>query len=189
MQTKPSYSTVYVAKRLGVSLPTVQRWVDSGRLKAWKTMGGHRRVDAESAEELFRQQAEGQPAADATPLSVVIVDDSADDRDLLTALLESQQADARITMAANGYEGLLLIGQIQPDLVITDLDMPKLDGFELVTRLLAHASIKPPAVIVVTSFTAAQVAQRGELPAQVQLLQKPLDAAQFAAALAAARTP
>ena len=51
-----SYSTADIAKRLGISPQTVQRWVDSGRLKAWKTPGGHRRIDARSAELLFAQQ-------------------------------------------------------------------------------------------------------------------------------------
>jgi excisionase family DNA binding protein len=53
---RKSYSTVEIARRLGVSIQTVQRWVDAGRLKAWKTLGGHRRIDADSAEALLRHE-------------------------------------------------------------------------------------------------------------------------------------
>ncbi|XVJ69915.1 MAG: excisionase family DNA-binding protein [Rhizobacter sp.] len=53
MTASRTYSTVEIARRLGVSIQTVQRWVDSGKLKAWKTLGGHRRIDAESAEALL----------------------------------------------------------------------------------------------------------------------------------------
>ncbi|MEY2842846.1 MAG: hypothetical protein RI920_883, partial [Pseudomonadota bacterium] len=49
-----SYSTTEIAQRLGISTQTVQRWVDTGKLEAWKTLGGHRRIEAESAEHLFR---------------------------------------------------------------------------------------------------------------------------------------
>ncbi|MEP6505756.1 MAG: helix-turn-helix domain-containing protein, partial [Betaproteobacteria bacterium] len=86
-----SYSTAHLARRLGVSVPTVQRWVDLGHLKAWKTVGGDRRIDAESAENFIRIQGQqrGGEAADAaaaaaavTPFSVLVVDDNADDRDL-----------------------------------------------------------------------------------------------------------
>jgi len=52
-QRPSSYSTAHVAKQLGISVPTVQRWVDAGQRKAWKTPGGHRRIDADSAERLF----------------------------------------------------------------------------------------------------------------------------------------
>ena len=63
----PSYSTAHLARRLGVSVPTVQRWVDLGHLKAWKTVGGHRRIDAESAENFIRVQTQqrGGEATDA----------------------------------------------------------------------------------------------------------------------------
>ena len=58
-----SYSTADVARRLGVSVPTVQRWVDLGYLKAWKTVGGHRRIDAETADRFIAAQAAGGGAA------------------------------------------------------------------------------------------------------------------------------
>jgi len=175
MNPRPSYSTAYVAKRLGVSLPTVQRWVDAGRLKAWKTVGGHRRVDAESADLLFYQQEQGiLPPSEELPVKVVIVDDNPDDRDLMSAIVEIKAPGAQITLAENGYEGLLKIGDIKPDLVITDIVMPKMDGFEMVAQLLTHAGAKTPGVMVMSSLTPEQLSQRGSLPPNVRLLSKPL---------------
>jgi excisionase family DNA binding protein len=182
-QVKPSYSTAYVAKRLGVSVPTVQRWVDAGRLKAWKTMGGHRRVDAESADELFRQQDAGVLQDELATPSVVIVDDNPDDRDLLVAMIETFMPGARITTAQNGYEGLLKIGQEQPDIVVTDIVMPTMDGLELLSQLVQHTASKPPLVLVVSSLTHEQIHQRGRLPDGVRLVPKPLEQAEFAEAL------
>jgi excisionase family DNA binding protein len=173
-----------VAKRLGVSVPTVQRWVDAGRLKAWKTIGGHRRVDADSADLLFRQQeSRAVQAANDAALSVVIVDDNPDDRELLAAMIEMHLPGAKITLAENGYEGLIKIGQREPDLVITDIMMPKMDGFEMIAQLLAHSHSKQPAVLAMSSLKADQLAQHGALPAAVRLLPKPLDLSQVTEAL------
>jgi excisionase family DNA binding protein len=187
MQPKPSYSTAYVAKRLGVSIPTIQRWVDAGHLKAWKTLGGHRRVDAESADRLFKLQAEGSLPQAAAPLAVVIVDDNPDDRDLLGAMVEAHVPGARIHSAENGFEGLLTIGLVEPDVVITDIVMPHMDGLEMIQQLLAHASLKTPRVIAMSSLSRAQVAERGPLPPDVRFIAKPIDEAEVAEALAAAR--
>lgn len=187
MNPRPSYSTAYVAKRLGVSLPTIQRWVDAGRLKAWKTVGGHRRVDAESADRLFLQQEQGVLASsEDQALNVVIVDDNPDDRDLMAAMVEAHTPGAQITLAENGYEGLLKIGELKPDLVITDIIMPKMDGFEMIAQLLHHVASKQMAVLAMSSLSAEQVSQRGTLPAGVALLRKPLDVDDVNQALASA---
>src|SRR6476469_5872230 len=100
-----SYSTAFVAERLGVSVPTVQRWVDAGHIKAWKTLGGHRRIDAGSAERLFASQRplEAREVPEPRPSSILIVEDNPDDRDLLTALCEAALPGARIRVAENGF--------------------------------------------------------------------------------------
>ena len=110
-QGQPSFSTAHLARRLGVSVPTVQRWVDLGHLKAWKTVGGHRRIDAESAENFIRvqmQQRGGDAAAAAAaepvvPFSVLVVDDNPDDSDLLCALVEIAVPGARIIVAVSAH--------------------------------------------------------------------------------------
>ena len=187
-----SYTTLDVAKRLGVSLQTVQRWVDAGHLKAWKTLGGHRRIDAESAEQLFKSQ-DGQIGVvsdSKTPasISVVVVDDDAADRALMVALVRQALPEAHIEVAENGFLALALIGKLRPDIVITDIHMPHMDGFEMVRQLSANELIRPQTLIAVSASSPQEVAVLGQLPDDVQLLTKPLDHALVIATLRRAAT-
>ena len=173
-----SYSTAFVAGKLGVSIPTVQRWVDAGQLRAWKTLGGHRRIDAEAADELIRKHSgaamEAAPAI-TPPVRVVIVDDNPDDRDLLSALVGEALPDATVTVADNGFVGLMAIGQTDPLIVITDIQMPKMDGIEMLKQISSAEGVRPRLLIAVSSLSAGQLAQRGGLPEPVKFVRKPID--------------
>ena len=184
----PSCSTAHLARRLGVSVPTVQRWVDLGHLKAWKTVGGHRRIDAESAENFIRirtQQRGGEamdaaaPAEAVVPFSVLVVDDNPDDRDLLCALVEIAVPGARIVVAGNGFDALIEVGKAMPDLIVTDITMPHMDGVEMIRHLCTQNHARPPAIVAVSSHSAAHVDQLGGLPPGVTLLSKPVEPARF----------
>ncbi len=179
----PSCSTAHLARRLGVSVPTVQRWVDLGHLKAWKTVGGHRRIDAESAENFIRVQMQrrgGEATAQAVaPFSVLVVDDNPDDSDLLCALVEMAVPGARIVVAANGFDALIEVGKAMPDLIVTDITMPHMDGVEMIRHLSSQGDARPPAIVAVSSHSAAHVDQLGGLPAGVTLLAKPVEPAKF----------
>jgi excisionase family DNA binding protein len=179
----PSYSTAHLARRLGVSVPTVQRWVDLGHLKAWKTVGGHRRIDAESAENFIRVQMaqRGGPAAEPVmPFSVLVVDDNPDDSDLLCALVEIAVPGARIVVAANGFDALIEVGKAMPDLIVTDITMPHMDGFEMIRHLSStQGDARPPAIVAVSSHSAAHVQKLGGLPPGVSLLAKPVEPERF----------
>jgi excisionase family DNA binding protein len=168
-----------------VSVPTVQRWVDLGHLKAWKTVGGHRRIDAESAEDFIRVQmqqrggAAASPAEAATPFSVLVVDDNPDDRDLLCALVEIALPGARVIVAANGFDALIEVGKAMPDLIVTDITMPHMDGVEMIRHLSTQGDARPPAIVAVSSHGAAYVDRLGGLPAGVTLLAKPVGPERF----------
>jgi excisionase family DNA binding protein len=188
-----SYSTIEIAKRLGISLQTVQRWVDSGRLKAWKTPGGHRRIDAPSAELLFKAYDEqtvgtadaAAPVATtgARPLQVVIVDDDAMDRELMSTLVQAALPTAQLRVAGNGFHGLVMIAKQAPDIVVTDVHMPHMDGFEMIRNVLADAETRPRRMIAVSAKSAKELADFGQLPSEVMLLRKPLEREAFVAAL------
>jgi len=187
-QSLRSYTTVEVAKRLGVSMQTVQRWVDAGYLQAWKTLGGHRRIEASSAERLFREQDErigttpaALPGAATEPprISVVVVDDDPRDLALLVTLVQIALPDAHVETAENGFQGLVEIGRLTPAIVVTDLHMPHMDGFEMMRNLMLDEATRPRLMVAVTARTAGEVAHEQPMPQGVVLMTKPLDHARF----------
>jgi len=86
---------------------------------------------------------------------ILIVDDSEVDRTLLTGLL-SADVDWLISQAKNGVEALEAIADTTPDVVVTDLVMPEMDGMELVSRL--NESFPEIPVVLVTGQEDAQLA-------------------------------
>ncbi len=185
-----SYTTIEVARRLGVSLQTVQRWVDAGHLKAWRTPGGHRRVDAESADRLFREQQGGDPGAEdagagsSRALKVLVVDDSAMDLALLVAHVRALLPTAEVETASDGFQALLRIGHAVPDVLVTDLHMPHLDGFEMLRSLATGDGPRPRRLIAVSSLSPSEMAARGRLLPDVRFASKPVAREWLAAALA-----
>lgn len=82
---------------------------------------------------------------------VVVVEDEPTQRTLLTRALQSEGYD--VVATADGESGLLAIGEYQPDLVLLDLSVPRLDGFEVCRRLRLDPVTATLPVIVVTAHT------------------------------------
>jgi excisionase family DNA binding protein len=174
-----SYSTADVAARLGVSVPTVQRWVDAGHLKAWKTVGGHRRIDAQSAERLFQGRLAGSelPTDEGGgPATVIIVDDNPDDRDLLAAIVKRALPEAHLTVFDNAIQALVAIGQRAPTVLITDIVMPYMDGLEMLRQLADRCVVSPALIVAVSANCDAKGRPRHVLPERVHFVPKPIDA-------------
>jgi diguanylate cyclase (GGDEF)-like protein/PAS domain S-box-containing protein len=80
--------------------------------------------------------------------SLVLVDDSAAERTLLRVRLEETGCFDVIAEAANGRDGIDVVGRLQPDLVVLDLSMPGMDGLEVLSEL---REVAPRAVITILS--------------------------------------
>ena len=141
MSSEDAYvSTTEAADLLGISLRTAQLWVESGVLLAWKTSGGHRRILRQSVDALLAERArqfgavtKKSTATDA--LKVVVVEDDQDLLRLIELSLSDLPRPTEVRSAKDGFAGLVLIGQFLPDLVIADLNMPGMDGFQALQQI------------------------------------------------------
>lgn len=176
MATEEHLSTRQAAERLGVSLGTVQNMVESGVLEAWKTVGGHRRIPVASLEAYLARRQQGTPSAvsPGQELDVLIAEDDPTLQMLYQFTMEKWDLPLRIRMVDNGFDGLIQVGQSPPDVLITDLMMPGMDGFEMIRRLRATPGLTHMDIIVVSALDAEMIADQGGLPADVTVFPKPI---------------
>ncbi len=85
-------------------------------------------------------------------ISVVLVDDQALVRAGLRTLLQNDPDIQVIGEAENGHNGLLLVQQRKPDVVLMDIRMPGMDGLEATRQIVADTSLKETRVVVLTTF-------------------------------------
>lgn len=167
-------STREAAARLGVALSTVQAWVEAGTLPAWKTAGGHRRIPEEAVTALLERQRSALGAAAPRQFKVLVVEDEPVQRELYVRQFAAWQLPVQMLMAEDGFEGLLLIGRHSPDLIITDLAMPEMDGFKMIRRLKSRSSTVSGSLIVVTALTPQEIESHGGLPPGIPVYHKPV---------------
>lgn len=169
-------TTAQAARLLGVSVFTAQQWVERGYLRSWKTAGGHRRIVHASVMELQEAQQE-RLAMGQMPYSlpVLIVEDDANLIRLYKFHMCSWPFDVTPFVAPNGYEGLILAGEVQPQLLICDLRLPGINGFNIVRALSAVERFREMKIVVVTGLPFTKIQAHGGLPDRVEIMGKPVN--------------
>ena len=104
----------------------------------------------------------------------VIVDPDPSGRKLLAALVQAALPGALVRVAGNGFQGLVMIAKFAPDIVVTNLHVPHMDGFELVRNVLADGQVRPRMLMAMSGNSAQELAKARQLPPEVVLVQKPL---------------
>lgn len=176
--------TQEAARQLGVSVRTVQLWVENGTLEAWKTPGGHRRILRSSVDAALTARDRTPQMEYSRGLSVLIVEDDLAMQSYYTALFDILQPDAELTMAIDGFEGLVELGKIAPALMLVDVDMPGMDGITLLRRIVQKDIGGGATIAVVTALSAVQLEERGGVPEGITVLAKPLSVEHLSALLA-----
>ena len=143
-------TTGEVARRCQVSVGTVKNCIEAGQLEAFRTPGRHFRIRT-SELQLF-QAAFGFGGESAESPKILVVDDQQDFVDLAIDAIRDLVPAARVEGACGGYEALLTIGSFQPDLLLLDLRMPGLDGFEVCRRIKESPATKATRIVAMTGF-------------------------------------
>ncbi|MDE2510323.1 MAG: response regulator [Elusimicrobia bacterium] len=116
------------------------------------------------------------------PKRVLIVDDEQDLIDPLALRLRAS-GHCEVAVANNGAEGLRQAERFQPDLVLVDLSMPEMDGWELCRRLRADPRTSGAQIVIMTAWVSRDLEKRVIAEGANRLLLKPFDESELMALL------
>jgi excisionase family DNA binding protein len=169
------FTTLEVAKFLGMAVRSIQLMVDRGDLQAWKTPGGHRRITRESLERwlqshqgntdtplgsrntVARSLSQRRAQRGAARPRVLLIEDSTYSQTMVEALMAQRFPGVEFHVASDGISGLVLFGHLQPDLLIVDILLPGIDGATLITGLRRHELFGTCKLVVLTSLEGADL--------------------------------
>lgn len=178
MPDKEFYSTIEAAKLLGVSVRTVQLWVENGSLEAWKTAGGHRRIAARSVDDYMVKNQTSAPK-DSNKLRVLVVEDNPTVAKFYEAAIKSWHHPITVVTKTDGFAGLVEIGRRVPDLLISDIYMPGMDGLQMIRSLYKSELLSSEKIIVISGLAKESITERGGIPSGVDFFEKPIDVEQL----------
>ncbi len=170
--------TSYAAKLLGLSVATIQSLVEKGEIEAWKTLGGHRRIALRSINAYQDKSNKKMVRAQISPdtrLRVMVVEDDEDARELYRCNFESWDLPIDCTWMPSAIEAMMDIASMRPDLLITDLSMPGVDGLEMLRALKRNTHLADMRIVVVSGLSPQAIEARGGFPAYAHLHGKPIN--------------
>ena len=180
MSGKPVFTTFEAAKLCHVSPLSIINWVNAGRLAAFRTPGGHRRIRREDLILFMRDN--GMPLPDELKAGsgrrrVLIVDDERSICEVLAEHLATRPGEpCEVATASYGFEAGRLVATFRPDVVILDLRMPGVDGFQVCKTIKADPETAGTTVIAMTGYHTPETEARILECGAIRCFAKPIDA-------------
>ena len=135
---EPPFTTGDISRYCHTTVMQINRWIKSGKLRAFRNPGGQHRITREEfrrflernempvIEDFFKEKLRKK---------ILVADNDATVVDAISYLLKAQPDNYEVEVSRDGYETLIKAGDFKPDLLILDIMMPKIDGLEVCRRL------------------------------------------------------
>ena len=173
---EPDWLTLgQAAKYLGVAQSTIRKWSDQGRVPAFYTPGGHRRYRKGDLDQFLESSG---PSGTTEGTSVVlIVDDDPRLREYVRVNLEIEGYAVR--EAGSAEDGLRVLDEVSPDLILLDVMMPEVDGWEMLRRVQERHGVGAIPVVMFSGKVNEQSAQEATARGAQGFVGKPFDPQQL----------
>ncbi len=147
---KKQLTVVEASKICGVTRATVWRWIKTGQLDAAKTAGGHYRIYDTVLQTFMDQKKMHSRCRGNQTKKILIVDDDLLVQKFLDRLLSQEKF--QLFYASNGFEAGMKINKLKPDLLILDLYMPQVNGFEVCEQIKKDPETSKIKIIAISGF-------------------------------------
>lgn len=166
-----------VGDLLQVNPSSVKKWVNEGRIAAFRTPGGHRRIRVADLVDFLHRHAMPIPRrlAGASKRRLLVVDDDLMHLRALERRLKPHRARVQVELTQNGIDALVMVGSFKPDLIVLDVYMPELDGIEVCRRLKLKAETRHIGVIINTAHLSRAVEENALAAGALTCVSKPMD--------------
>lgn len=147
--------TVFQAsKYCNVSPKTIINWIEAGHIEAYKTVGGHRRIKKPDLETFMRKQGMPVPEKEINSARkrILIVDDDPIIVETLVQALEEEDYNYEIISASDGFEAGLQVNHFRPHLLILDIMMPDIKGYDVCKKVKSNEETKDTKIIVLSAY-------------------------------------
>lgn len=148
------FTVSQACKYCKVSPKTIVNWIEAGYLKAYKTVGGHRRIKKEDLDAFLREHNMPifEEAVQEGPKRILVVDDDRIVLETIVQALEEDEYGYELISASDGFEAGIQLSHFKPDLVILDIMMPDINGYEVCKKIKSNPETKDTKIIVLSGY-------------------------------------
>jgi excisionase family DNA binding protein len=166
-----------VGALLQVNPSSVKKWVNEGRIAAFRTPGGHRRIRVADLIDFLHRHAMPIPPelVGVSRRRLLIVDDDLITLRALERRLKPLRERVQVALTQNGIDALVMVGSFKPDLIVLDVYMPELDGLEVCRRLKLNAETQHIGVIVNSAHLTRAIEENAIAAGALRCILKPMD--------------